>query len=1045
MIILLVFLLTLSLSAYAAPRVVKVGIYENAPKVFTSESGEPDGIFIDTIKVIAANEGWELHYVPGTWSDGLDRLARNEIDLMPDVAYIPERELVFSFPEVPVLSSWSQVYTLKDKKIQSILDLNEKRVMVLESSSQQRTFERMTSSFGLHIDLVSMPDYKSMFESLAAGKADAAITNRFYGVMHAKAMGLEDTPVIFDPSDLFFAAQKNAPKDLLEALDRNLLELKKNPKSAYYASLKRWTSEEVEFTIPAWIRIMGLVIGLALIMSLLGSVFLQRKVNERTQELRLINQEMEQRIIQRTEELAAATEKAQTADRVKSAFLANMSHEIRTPLNAIIGMSHLALKTNPTPRQSDYLKKIQLSGQNLLGIINDILDFSKIEAGRMDIEQTDFELEDVFSNLAFVLNEKAHKKAVEIIFDIASDIPDTFIGDPVRIGQILLNYGSNAIKFTEQGEIRVTVRVKERTEKGVLLYFSVHDTGIGLTEDQQGILFQSFRQADMSTTRKYGGTGLGLAICKRLANLMGGDVGVESEYGIGSTFWFTVRLGIGEKQKHFLHPTPDLRGYKILITDDNEHVRIVLRDMLTNMTFQATDASSGMDALQKVQRASDSGKPFDIIFLDQQMPNMDGIETARRIRALPLPSQPHIIMITGSSHEEILPKTEPLGIRDILTKPITPSELFDAIMRSFQKEIRDHSSTDGAHADIEERLSTISGTHILLVEDNEMNQEVAVELLTEAGFRVDTAINGQEAIDLVRRNPYDLVLMDLQMPVMNGLVATAEIRKNPALTLPIIAMTASAMEQDRAACMTSGMNDFITKPINPQHLWATLLKWIKPRQTVSPSASQEGIHDITFLDGISGLNVSLGLRGIMWKKDFYLSMLRKFVTRHKNAAATIRTALDSNDWETAERLAHTTKSVSGNIGATSLQALAEELEQAIRHHEERKVLDEFLLGLETSLGELVGALEANLPELPKTPEPFQDREQLAEVCKQIILALKDDNPSACGLFNTHTDLLKAAFPQDFSGIAAAIQAFDFDIAISSLENAMKKYSSEGCP
>lgn len=520
-------------AGHANERVVTVGVYENAPKIFTDADGQPSGIFIDILEYIAKQENWRLEYRTGTWAEGLKRLGSGEIDLMPDVAYSDQRAKHYAFHDTQVLSSWFQAYAHKGSGISSVLDLNGKRVAVLAGSVQHDAFERFSRGFGLDISIVFAPDFKTMFEMTARGEADVAVTNQFYGAMHARKHRLEDTAIVFEPSALFFAAPKNQNREILAAIDRHLAELKKDPQSVYYASLKKRTSEEVRFRLPDWVKIAGLAVLAILALSLLGSILLKRQVNARTRELSAINRDMELRIEERTRELAQAMEKAQESDRLKSAFLATMSHELRTPLNSIIGFTGILIQRLVGPLSDEQDKQLHMvydSAKHLLELINDVLDISKIEAGQLSVSSEPFNLKNAVDKVVQSARPLADKKGLSLESDITSDLGE-ILSDQRRVEQILLNLLSNAIKFTEQGSVRVTARLKEGQTM-----ISVIDTGIGIKPEDMGILFNAFRQIETGLTRKYEGTGLGLSISKKLASLLGGDIEVESQWGKGSTF-----------------------------------------------------------------------------------------------------------------------------------------------------------------------------------------------------------------------------------------------------------------------------------------------------------------------------------------------------------------------------------------------------------------------------------------------------------------------------------------------------------------------------
>jgi CheY-like chemotaxis protein/anti-sigma regulatory factor (Ser/Thr protein kinase) len=618
-------------------------------------------------------------------------------------------------------------------------------------------------------------------------------------------------------------------------------------------------------------------------------------------------------------------------------------------------------------------------------------------------------------------------------------VPLNLVGDPLRLGQILINYSNNAVKFTEKGEVDIVIRIKEQTDKDVMLYCAVRDTGIGLSQEQRGRLFQSFAQADTSTTRKFGGTGLGLVISKRLAELMGGEVGVESEPGQGSTFWFTARLGKGAGQHRKLALSGDLQGKRVLVVDDNENARLVLGNLLGSMSFKVDHAASGKEAIGAVDKAEAQGTPYDIVFLDWQMPEMDGIETAVQLRELPLQRIPHMAMVTAYGREDVIRGAEDAGIEDVLIKPISASVLFESVVRILGDSMDEERIAGDAPTDTVAQLATINGARILLVEDNELNQEVATELLRDVGFVVELAVNGQFALDKIRSAHYDIVLMDMQMPVMDGVTATREIRKEARFKdLPVVAMTANAMQGDRERCIAAGMNDHVAKPIEPEDLWKALLKWIKPRNpTAAANVLPKEVQDIRLPSGIKELDIADGLRRVLGKKPLYLWMLRKFIAGQKNAMAEIHNALEAEDWTTAERLAHTLKGVAGNIGAKSLPSLAEKVEAAIREHQTREAINARLEKLGKPLATLIAQLEQKLPKERRNIAVAVDQKRLKTVCDQMEALLVSDDSAAGDLLDTHADLLNAAFPEHYRKISDGIRSLNFEVALTTLRDAIE--------
>jgi len=670
-------------------------------------------------------------------------------------------------------------------------------------------------------------------------------------------------------------------------------------------------------------------------------------------ELTRLNRELELRVQGRTAELKQALRAAEEASRAKGEFLANMSHEIRTPMNAIIGLVELLARTRLTGRQQDFVDKISSSSASLLWIINDILDFSKIEAGKLELESVPFDLVQVLDHLSNMVQARAASKDIEIVFATDPSLPATLVGDPHRLQQVLVNLADNAIKFTERGEVVVSTTVVRLEDGRCDLRFAVRDTGIGMTREQTSRLFEAFTQADGSTTRRYGGTGLGLSICRRLVEMMGGRLEVASAPGSGSEFSFVVTLQTGARRPQ-VQPSLDLSALRVLVIEDNPTARGTLEEMLRGFGPEVVGAATAEEGMAELEKAS-AGRPYDLVLMDWTLPGMNGVEAAHRIKSsTTLRRVPTIIMVTAYGREEVMREAEAAGLDGFLVKPVSGSLLFNALVGATGVARLADATAQGKPA--AEHWHELRGTRVLLVEDNEVNQLVARELLEGEGIVVTVAGNGEEALRALEEADFDAVLMDIQMPVMDGIEATRRIRSDPRFRdLPIVALTADAMTGDREKYLAAGLSDHVAKPIGSEVLFRTLVRLLGEFAARQPGAGpgEPGDEPVPEPQALPGLDVVQGLSRVRGQRRVYAEVLVKFRRMFVDCVVRLRSALDSGQVDEALRLVHSLKGVAATVGAEETHRVAVEMEAALRRAAAGAEV-------EALLGRLAAALETAL-------------------------------------------------------------------------------------
>ena len=762
---------------------------------------------------------------------------------------------------------------------------------------------------------------------------------------------------------------------------------------------------------------------------------LHRQLEAQNQELSANKASLEEIISTRTRELVHAKELAEEGTRAKSLFLANMSHEIRTPMNAIIGLAHLALRTELTTRQQDYLQKIHRSSTSLLRLINDILDFSKIEAGRLDLDATEFDLATVLDNLRVVAEQAGSEKGNSLEFDVDPKLPPVLVGDALRLGQVLLNLTYNAIKFSAEGaSVVVAVRALEHDGRRTRMEFAIRDTGIGMTPEQRGLLFHAFTQADGSVTRRYGGTGLGLSISQRLVEMLGGEIKVESALGVGSTFSFALWLENGQSYLAGTHTCPEwLHSKRVLIVDKQDFFRSLLEEQVSAWRMRPDGVATAEEAIERMLASAEEGDPYSIVLLDWTLKTLSRAEAVLRLRRAD-PSVP-IVIVTAHGRDDSRSAALEAGANAILYKPVSNSVLFDSVVDL----LRVLDPLRPAAPTVNVDSARLAGMRVLLVDDNAINRQIGTEVLTQSGATVETANDGEDALRRLEQDArgFALVLMDLQMPVLDGYATTTRLRALPRYAnLPIVALTANATRDERDRCHALGMNDYLTKPIDPERLVHTVLRF---RDGGDPNGADAGLLPLAELAGPmeAVIERSRGLRFVGENEQLYQVILRRFAATHASVIEELRDLLARGDRAEARRLAHTMTGLAGTIGARPLAEKAGDLERLLLGPAPvteadlaplRAWLPRTLLAIE----DLLRGSPEMLPSLPPPPAPEAWSAESQSELLRLSHMLRVQSPAALEQSRALEPLLRARLGATWGEFARALEDFEFDTAVGLL-------------